>query len=592
MTAPPWSLARRLAWRLAGVLVGAIGLAAIAVGWRAIVIARALDDTALQAQVRAVAAHLAAAPDGTPLLNLPPALAAAFQVGAAAREGSQERSQDRTREATRDASGEGAGAEAGAATAAGAGGNLYLVAGPQDQVLLASDPAAAALVAPYLPPGDGLFRVPSAPAQPRGMVGFVARAGRFRVAVAQSREQSEVLVRSLLGEFLSTSLLLLGAIGGAAVLIGVWTVSDGLRPLRRASAAAARVDPAQPGLRLPDADLPGEVAPLVAAVNQALARMEAALAAQRRFVGDAAHTLRTPLAVLTARLDTLSAAAPPDRHAVDALRRDADRMARLIEQMLLMARLDGQPLDVTRPVVLRAVAVEAISALAPLALRRGLELALRETGTPGPVSGNHAMLVIALTNLLDNALAHAPPCSLVEVELAAPSRLTVLDRGPGVPPAERAAVFERFHSGLPGAVPAAGAALGEAPGASAAAPRTRPAGPEPAGARPAGAGPAGPGAAGAGPAGPGAAGPGAAGPGPAGAGAAGAGAAAAERRAPQGAGLGLAIVAGIAAAHRGAAWVADREGGGAAFVLALGTAGVASPDAPDRPGQPPDRGQP
>ena len=60
-------------------------------------------------------------------------------------------------------------------------------------------------------------------------------------------------------------------------------------------------------------------------MNQALARMEAALAAQRRFVGDAAHTLRTPLAVLTARLDTLSAAAPPDRHAVDALRRDADR---------------------------------------------------------------------------------------------------------------------------------------------------------------------------------------------------------------------------------------------------------------------------
>ena len=90
--------------------------------------------------------------------------------------------------------------------------------------------------------------------------------------------------------------------------------------------------------------MPGEVTPLVAAVNQALARLEAALGAQRRFVGDAAHTLRTPLAVLTARLDAL-----PEGPETAALRRDADRMTRLIEQMLQMARLDGTPLDVTQP---------------------------------------------------------------------------------------------------------------------------------------------------------------------------------------------------------------------------------------------------
>jgi signal transduction histidine kinase len=547
VTTPTWSLAHRLAWRLGAVLVAAIGLAAFAVGWRAIVTARALDDTALQAQMRAVAAHLTTAPDGTPRLDLPASLAGAFHVG------------------------EGAGQPA------GEGGNGFVIIDRQG-VRLSSNPAEDALIVPYLPPGDGLFRVPPAPAQPEGMVGFVARAGPWRVAVTQSREQSEVLVRSLLSEFLSTGLMLLVAIGGAAVLIGVWTVSDGLRPLRRASAAAARVDPAQPGLRLPDANLPGEVAPLVAAVNQALARMEAALAAQRRFVGEAAHALRTPLAVLTARLDTLAGdtvsqeplseealllgaasqhtsllgamsqttlselsqplgplpvGTPSDRQAVAGLRRDVDRMARLIEQMLLMARLDGQPLDVTRPVVLRAVAVEAISALAPLALGRGLELALRATGTPGPITGNHAMLVIALTNLIENALAHAPAGSLIEVELAAPACLTVLDRGPGVPAAEREVIFERFHSGSTGAAHRAGAA----PGAGLAR---------------------------------------------------GAGVA---RRAG-GAGLGLAIVAGIASAHRGTAWVADREGGGAAFVLALGTSTVprALPvpprDAPQQPGHP------
>ena len=241
MTAPPWSLARRLAWRLAGVLVGAIGLAAIAVGWRAIVIARALDDTALQAQVRAVAAHLAAAPDGAQLLNLPPALAAAFQVGAAAREGSRKRGPDRTREATRDASGEGAGAEAGAATS-GRGGRQPLpgLAGPQDQVLLASDPAAAALVAPYLPPGDGLFRVPSAPAQPRRRRWLrrprrpVSRRGGAKPR-AERGARAQPARRVPLHQPAAAR-----AIGGAAVLIGVSTVSDGLRPLRRASAAAAR----------------------------------------------------------------------------------------------------------------------------------------------------------------------------------------------------------------------------------------------------------------------------------------------------------------------------------------------------------------
>jgi signal transduction histidine kinase len=231
------------------------------------------------------------------------------------------------------------------------------------------------------------------------------------------------------------------------------------------------VKPARPGLRLPEVGLPGEVAPLVAAVNQALARLEVALSAQRRFVGDAAHTLRTPLAVLTARLDSL--AEGPDTL---ALRRDADRMTRLIDQMLQMARLDGMPLDVSQPVHLRAAAVEAISALAPLALQRGVQLALSEP---------------ALTNLVENALAYAPPGSLVEVTVEPPARVLVLDRGPGVPEAERSLIFERFGRG-------------QATGST-------------------------------------------------------------------GAGLGLAIVAGIATAHRGSVRAMGRDGGGAAFALELST---------------------
>lgn len=448
MTQPTWWLARRLAWRLGLVLVLAIGTAAVAVGWRAIVTARALDDATLQAQVAAVTSALAAAPDGQPRLALPAELAAAFR--------------------------------------ASGGSSAFVIADQAGQALLSSDPEVAALIVPYIPPRDGLFRVPASPHHAEGMLGYATRSGQWRVAVAQSREQSEALVGSLLAEFFSTGVILLALIGATSVLIGVLTVRYGLRPLRLASAAAMRVEPARPGLRLPETGLPGEVAPLVAAVNQALARMEAALSAQRRFVGDAAHTLRTPLAVLTARLDSL--AEGPE---TVALRRDADRMTRLIEQMLQMARLDGTPLDVTQPVHLRAVAVEAISALAPLALQHDVQLALGEPAQLGSVTGNHAALVIALTNLIENALAHAPPGSLVEVIVEPPARVLVLDRGPGVPEAERSMIFERFGRG-------------QAAGST-------------------------------------------------------------------GAGLGLAIVAGIAAAHHGSVWATGRDGGGAAFVLEIGT---------------------
>ena len=441
-----WWLYRRLGWRLALVLLCAIGLAAAVVGWRAVVTARGLDDTALQSQVAAIGAALSTGADGRLRLDLPPDLAAAY--------------------------------------ARADGTSLYLVTDRSGGALLSSDPATATLIAAYLPKA-GLFRVPSSPRLPQGMLGYVRSFGDWRVAAAQSSEQSEALVGSLLTEFFSTGLVLLAGICAVSVLIAVLTVRQGLRPVWLASAAAASVDPAHPGLRLPEAGLPGEVAPLVAAVNQALARLEAALGAQRRFVGDAAHTLRTPLAVLTARLDSL------ETLATDALRRDVDRMTRLIEQMLHMARLDGTPLDVSQPVDLRAVAVEAIGAMAPLALRRGVELALIEPSEPVRPNGNHAALVIALTNLIENAIAYAPSASSVEVVIASPACLAVLDRGPGVAEAERGVIFERFGRGH-----AAGSA---------------------------------------------------------------------------GAGLGLAIVSGIAAAHRGSVQVVRRDGGGAAFELRLGS---------------------
>jgi signal transduction histidine kinase len=414
---PRWFLAQRLAWRLAAVMLVSVLLAAAAVAWRTVATIRSLDDAALQSQARLVASQLSAGTDGRPVLKLPGHLAAAFS--------------------------------------ASDGQNLFVVYDRQDVATASSDPGAADNLQPYVPPRprEGLFRVPPSEAFPDGLIAVVQAAGPWRVVVAQAREQNEALVESLLREFLFSALWLLLPIGAATVLIGVLTIRHGLRPLRDASDAAARVGADRPGVRLPSVGLPGELFALVRAMNEALARLEQGLDAQRRFVATAAHALRTPLAVLTARLDAL-----PDSAETAALQEDTNRMARLVGQLLTVARLEELPLDLSATVDLHSVAVEAISDLAPLAIQRRVELMLTEPEPPPRVKGNHAAIVLALSNLLDNALGHAPAGSIVEVELVPPATIRVLDHGPGVPEAERTAIFGRFHRG-PGAHPG-GSGLG------------------------------------------------------------------------------------------------------------------------------------
>lgn len=132
-----------------------------------------------------------------------------------------------------------------------------------------------------------------------------------------------------------------------------------------------------------------------------------------------------------------------------------------------MARLEELSLDLFACVTLHRVAVEAISDLAPLVVGRRVALMLTE---PPGTTGNHAAIVLALTNRLDDVLAYAPPGSTVEV--AAPATIRVLDHGPGVPEAGRSAIFERFHRGQ-GAHPG-GSGLGLAIVAEIAAARSGP----------------------------------------------------------------------------------------------------------------------
>lgn len=403
-----WSLTARLAWRLAIVTILAVLLAAGAIAWRSFATLRDLDDAALAQQVSFLIAHLPPPPlPGVPAppLHLPRRVTDRFT--------------------------------------ASDGDTIFLIFGPHGRLLATSDPDRADAVRALLPSDvpPGFLRLPAMPGHPSGMMGY-ARTDQGRlVLVVQGRDQTEAVIDGLTTHFMAAAVWLLLPIGFLMLAVSIVTLRRGLRPLTRASAAAAAIRPGAPGQRLPDEGLPREVVPLVDAVNEAFSRMERTIDAQRSFMAQAAHGLRTPLAVLTARLDSL-----PDTPEMRGLRLDTDRMARLVSQLLRMARLESLPLDLTATVDLHGVAAEAVASLAPLAIREAVELEL--TGTAPPrFTGNRAALVLALTNLIENAIGYAPRGSTVEIRLLDPAEIQVLDRGPGIPEDQRARLLRPFERG-------------------------------------------------------------------------------------------------------------------------------------------------
>jgi signal transduction histidine kinase len=221
----------------------------------------------------------------------------------------------------------------------------------------------------------------------------------------------------------------------AAVLVG-----RGLRPLRRLSRAAAEIErTGDPSQRLPEASSADEIAELTAVLNGMLATLESARESERRFLADASHELRTPVAALAGNLEYAQ------RHGTDPelladLRHDAARLARLVDQLLLLERQDGAgPAD--EPVDLAKLAEEAVA---------GIDRATTGTLEPAEVPGDRDALARAVANLIENALVHGPDAGVVRVDVRARdgrARLAVTDEGPGPAPDERAHLFERFWRG-------------------------------------------------------------------------------------------------------------------------------------------------
>jgi signal transduction histidine kinase len=228
----------------------------------------------------------------------------------------------------------------------------------------------------------------------------------------------------------------------AVLVVSACTVRRALAPLHELSALAADINPGSSAMRLPQADVPREIVPLVQAVNGALDRLDEGLRAQREFNANAAHQLRTPLAVLSANIDTMS-----DKATAAKLRYDVDLMSRIVTQLLLVAKLEALNLRVDERVDLCAAAHEVAEDLGPLAVSTRKTLEIDEPAGPVFAAGNRFAVTAALGNLIENALSHTPAGGFVRIRVTALAAIDVEDSGPGVPAHLREKIFERFWRG-------------------------------------------------------------------------------------------------------------------------------------------------
>jgi signal transduction histidine kinase len=265
------------------------------------------------------------------------------------------------------------------------------------------------------------------------------------IQIAQPVQVREVLARAAAERVVIPLIFLLPIMIGAVA----WIVRRGLDPLRFVAAEVQRRD-ARTLAPLGTDHLPREIEPLVYELNRLLERLRQAFAAQRAFISDAAHELRSPLTALRLQLQLLDRA-PDETERLEARARlgaAVERAIHLVEQLLTLARSEPQDAAMElENVDLAAAAADAIKDTHDLALARKIDVGLE--APPGlNVQGDREALRTLVRNLVDNAVRYTPPGGTVQVRCwsaAQRAQLEVSDTGPGIPPGEKKRVFDRFY---------------------------------------------------------------------------------------------------------------------------------------------------
>jgi two-component system, OmpR family, sensor kinase len=227
-----------------------------------------------------------------------------------------------------------------------------------------------------------------------------------------------------------------------AALAAAFLTTRGLRPLRRLAAAAAEIErTADPAKRLPSSAAPDEIGALTGVLNRMLSALDAARSSERRFLADASHELRTPVTALRGNVEYAARHGAGPEVLAD-LRHDAERLARLVDDLLVLERVGASdPAEATEPIELDALVRDLARG------RERIELGVLE---PVRAHADRDSLARAIGNVVENALIHGPADRPATVTVRAErgrALVTVADEGPGPRSADRDRVFERFWRG-------------------------------------------------------------------------------------------------------------------------------------------------
>lgn len=269
---------------------------------------------------------------------------------------------------------------------------------------------------------------------------------------ANTRDMTGALARAFIG-ILSGGILLLAI----SVYASVRAIEKGLRPLSELAASANSITAADWDLRLSDSAVNVvEIAPLTGAMSRMVETLHAAFQQQRDFTSNAAHELKTPVAVLKSTLQSLLQEARTGevyRSGIADALSDLARLEALLHSMLRLARADQQNGEERRELAkvdVVGTCETVIARLVPLAQNRGTTISLQAPGDVLPVHAEGEDLEIVWANLIENAIRYSPANSEVKVTAARRNGfvlVTVEDRGPGIPATELSKIFERFYRG-------------------------------------------------------------------------------------------------------------------------------------------------
>jgi two-component system sensor histidine kinase TctE len=282
------------------------------------------------------------------------------------------------------------------------------------------------------------------------------------IQVAETLKRRNALANEIIRGIIVPQFLLLPI----AVFLVWFGLSRGLHPLK---AVQERIRNRRPDDFSPidPRGTPEEIAPLVTAFNDLLLRLEENIGAQRRFIGDAAHQLKTPLAGLRtqAELALKEGDAEELRSSLRYIASSAERSARMVSQLLSLARMENlRDAALFERLDLATFAPAVVGEWVPQALRRGIDLGFECETATAPVEGLPLLLRELMNNLIDNALRHTPRRGSVTVRLLRPDQsaaaagvanqpgflLEVEDTGTGIPTADQARIFDRFYQVLDG----------------------------------------------------------------------------------------------------------------------------------------------